>query len=225
MEDSGDKDLTTSNWTKDGEEYTRTIEYSHPVNAPLAPPMARARKEQRYRRFGDHGISIETDTYVDDVPMTDCFYVTDRLLVAATDKAVSVSAQFDIRFVKSTMFRAIIANTTRSEFLKMYHSLYEHMREKYQTPPEGEKTVVEAVAAPLPEKPPAPSLQPTLLYVLIGMVGAVFLFQLYIVMELSSMRQAFLLYQEQSNDFASAQVAEEVSKVCASIMKLHVAAD
>eukprot|EP00540_Astrosyne_radiata_P006912 CAMPEP_0116837724 /NCGR_PEP_ID=MMETSP0418-20121206/8814_1 /TAXON_ID=1158023 /ORGANISM="Astrosyne radiata, Strain 13vi08-1A" /LENGTH=465 /DNA_ID=CAMNT_0004467643 /DNA_START=1 /DNA_END=1397 /DNA_ORIENTATION=+ len=105
----------------------RTMEYSHPVNAPLAPPMARARKEQRIRRFGDKGISVETDTYVDDVPLTDCFYVRDRLLVSASEDRVEIALHFDIRFVKGTMFRAIIANTTRREFLKLYRNYYQDM--------------------------------------------------------------------------------------------------
>ena len=145
MEEEGDENLVTSPWVQQSSSSNssnnnntkadmmgtnsahkaapvqhRTIEYSHPVNAPLAPPMARARKEQRLSRYGQHGIAIETDTFVDDVPMTDCFYVTDRLLVSAKSKrTVTVTARFEIRFTKSTMFRAIIANTTRSEFLKM----------------------------------------------------------------------------------------------------------
>jgi hypothetical protein len=41
--------------------------------APLAPPMAKARKEQLYRKCGEMELSIETDTaFVQDVPMTGC---------------------------------------------------------------------------------------------------------------------------------------------------------
>mmetsp|Transcript_13200 Transcript_13200/g.23908 ORF Transcript_13200/g.23908 Transcript_13200/m.23908 type:complete len:89 (-) Transcript_13200:509-775(-) len=40
--------------------------------APLAPPMAKARKEQRYQKFGEIGLTIESDTFVQDVPMADC---------------------------------------------------------------------------------------------------------------------------------------------------------
>jgi|Transcript_13192 hypothetical protein len=59
-----------------------SLEYNHPVSAPLAllAPMAKARKEQhRYRRYGEMGsLSIETDTFVQHVPMPDCFFVTER---------------------------------------------------------------------------------------------------------------------------------------------------
>ena len=124
MESNGDKDVSVSHWNDEGSHFKRTMEYSHPINAPLAPPEARARKEQRYRRFGDFGLSIETDTFVDDVPMADCFYVTDRILVKPTANGVQLKVEFDIRFVKTTMFRSIIANTTRREFVKGFQKLF-----------------------------------------------------------------------------------------------------
>jgi len=109
MQSSGDDVLQVTEWKRDEHGvYSRMLEYNHPVNAPLAPPMAKARKEQRYRRFGQMGLSIETDTYVQDVPMADCFFVTDRILVEPTGEngtAVLILAEFDIRFIKSTMFR------------------------------------------------------------------------------------------------------------------------
>jgi len=131
MQSSGDTVLEVTPWKKEENGvYARIIEYNHPVNAPLAPPMARARKEQRYRRYGENGLSIETDTYVEDVPMADCFYVTDRVLVEPNaDGAVVVLAEFDMRFVKSTMFRALISNTTQSEFLKWFQGLEEYWAE------------------------------------------------------------------------------------------------
>jgi hypothetical protein len=118
----------------------------HPVNVPMAPPKAGARKEQTYCRYGDYGLVIETRTYVRDVPMTDCFYVVDRILVepnyrnpsdsssnkenqqdltninnhdsssTAPPPSVLVSMEFQINFVKSTMFKGIISKTTSSEF-------------------------------------------------------------------------------------------------------------
>jgi hypothetical protein len=131
----GDSNVIASHWKEqdspESGSFSRTIEYTHPINAPLAPPNAKARKEQRMRRFVNQGISIETDTYVDDVPMTDCFYVTDRILIQANeDKTVTLSAYFDIRFVKSTMFRSIITNTTRSELTKWFQNLLVMFRQK-----------------------------------------------------------------------------------------------
>eukprot|EP00536_Pseudo-nitzschia_multiseries_P014356 jgi/Psemu1/310852/fgenesh1_kg.689_\ len=97
---------------------TRTIDYTHPVNAPMAPPQARARKEQTLRHYGNkHGLVIETKTIVNDVPMTDCFYVRDVLRVERTsDDRLVLNIRFGLVFVKSTMFRSLITRTTNGEF-------------------------------------------------------------------------------------------------------------
>eukprot|EP00544_Gedaniella_sp_CCMP2646_P003295 CAMPEP_0202509612 /NCGR_PEP_ID=MMETSP1361-20130828/52862_1 /ASSEMBLY_ACC=CAM_ASM_000849 /TAXON_ID=210615 /ORGANISM="Staurosira complex sp., Strain CCMP2646" /LENGTH=192 /DNA_ID=CAMNT_0049143841 /DNA_START=319 /DNA_END=895 /DNA_ORIENTATION=- len=88
MQSLGYDILQVTEWKRDGHGvYSRMLECNHPVNAPLAllAPMANAQKEQRYRKYGEMGsLSIETDTFVQDVPMTDCFFVTDRVLVEAT---------------------------------------------------------------------------------------------------------------------------------------------
>ena len=48
--------------------------------------------------------------------MTDCFYVEELILVEAhTPKSLLLTMKFDIRFVKSTIFRRIIEGTTKSE--------------------------------------------------------------------------------------------------------------
>lgn len=124
LESRGDSDLDVSKWKKSSQnKESRVIQYKHPVNAPLAPPLAGARKEQSYKRYGDYGLCLETKTIVDDVPMADCFYVADRVCVVpkATD-AVTVTMEFDITFVKTTMFRSIIGNTTKSEFTDLFES-------------------------------------------------------------------------------------------------------
>jgi hypothetical protein len=131
LEGRGDSNLTTSVW-KDGHDcgsYSRKIHYTHPVNAPLAPPQAGDRKDQSYRRYGDHGLRIETKTHVDDVPMADCFYVADRVLVEPSQDgdSVSVTMEFSITFVKATMFKSIISKTTASEFVKVFESMANFM--------------------------------------------------------------------------------------------------
>lgn len=89
---------------------SRVVEYTHPVNVPMAPPSARAQRKQTFQRYGDHGFCIETECYVEDVPMTDCFFVKDRLLVAAKEGGkVLVTLEFELEFVKSTMYVLIFA--------------------------------------------------------------------------------------------------------------------
>ncbi len=101
----------------------RTIHYVHPINAPMAPPSAKACKTQYFQKFGPIGLCLETSTVVEDVPMTDCFVVDDRLWVYEDendDNGCVVEVTFNIRFVKTTMFRRIIENSTRSEFNKFW---------------------------------------------------------------------------------------------------------
>ena len=123
MTDNGDFDINTTPWEpKDGQPTTRTIHYTHPVNVPMAPPSANAFKTQYLHKFGECGLCLESSTIVEDVPMTDCFVVDDRLWVCKDTEngGCFVKANFQIRFVKTTMFRRIIENATRSEFEKWW---------------------------------------------------------------------------------------------------------
>ena len=112
MRDIGELDVRTSRWerpsaSKASESTSRTIQYTHPVNAPMAPPTAKARKQQVLHKFGDAGLCVETCTVVEEVPMADCFVVEDRVWVhGAKDgsEGCSVTVTFQIRFVKSTFF-------------------------------------------------------------------------------------------------------------------------
>ncbi len=120
----GDSELDVTPWQlseEDGMSLRRVVSYVHPVNAPMAPPSAAASKTQRFRRWGEHGMCIETRTEVKDVPMTDCFHVDDQILIEPTpDGGVSITSRFEIRFIKRTMFRTIITNTTKGEFISWF---------------------------------------------------------------------------------------------------------
>ena len=60
---------------------------------------------------------VETCTVVQEVPMADCFVVDDRIWVCEADGGgCTVAVTFNIRFIKSTMFRRIIENQTRKEY-------------------------------------------------------------------------------------------------------------
>jgi hypothetical protein len=151
MRDIGELNVVTTPWDltrvpaepATSESTSRTIHYTHPVNVPMAPPTAKARKQQQFYKFGNAGLWLETCTVVEDVPMTDCFVVEDRLwLHGAKDESRGcvLSVTFQIRFVKGkfysissniswqlifihhmlffkgTMFRKIIENATRKEY-------------------------------------------------------------------------------------------------------------
>ena len=138
---------------------TRIIHYTHPVNAPMAPPFAKARKQQCLHKFGNAGLCLETCTVVEEVPMADCFVVEDRLWVHSHESeedggvpsmTTHLSVTFQIRFVKGTMFRRIIENTTRGEY-KSFWNQFAGMIESLNSPSALEMEELEEVAIELEE--------------------------------------------------------------------------
>ena len=114
MRNIGELNVVTTPWDSTrtpvepaaSESSSRTIHYTHPVNVPMAPPTAKACKQQRCNKFGNAGLCLETCTVVEDVPMTDCFVVDDRLWVHANDESEGcvLFVTFQIRFVKGTVY-------------------------------------------------------------------------------------------------------------------------
>lgn len=186
MKESGDEEIQCSPWKtdEDGVTKSRTIEYTHPINAPMAPPMARARKEQSYQTFGTNGMILETKTYVADVPMTDCFYVADQILVEPVDASkVVVTMSFGLEFVKSTMFRAIIVRTTKGEFVSFMQRLTHFMSTSLG---QAASAAPFLPAAPTPE--PQPAFSGMLPIVMSSLLCIIFLLQLWIIMDLRTMK-------------------------------------
>jgi len=97
----------------------------------MAPPTARARKEQTLRVYGNHGFIVESETSVVGVPKTDCFYVKDMMRVEQEDadandssstkqqRRLLLNVTFEVVFVKSTWFEELITRTARSEIKKI----------------------------------------------------------------------------------------------------------
>jgi hypothetical protein len=150
----------------------------------MAPPKARARKEQTLRRFGKLGLVIETKTFVDDVPLTDCFYVADMIRVEATGDKVSINMRFEITFVKSTMFKSIITRTTKGEFQGFMQNFVNFMA----------KNSGNAAAMPPPEPirqetpPPTAFNSAVLQQITILLCASVMLLQVWMIMEMRAMR-------------------------------------
>jgi hypothetical protein len=197
MKDNGDAEIQCSKWTtsEDGESKSRVIEYTHPVNAPMAPPMARARKEQTYRHFGELGLVLETKTFVSDIPLTDCFYVADIIRVEPTmGGKVSISMHFDIRFVKSTMFKTIIARTTKGEFQNFMKRLVNFMAKSL-----GEEPVVVPKPQPVSAAPPAreaSSASKVVPNMTVALLVAVLLLQMWIILDMRLMKSEMLALQQ-----------------------------
>jgi hypothetical protein len=94
------------------------------LSLPPWPPMAKARKGTTLSKMWRNGI-VYRDGYNLCARCTNdrlcCIFVTDRILVESTGEngtAVLIFAELDIQFIKSTMFRSLISNATKSEFLQ-----------------------------------------------------------------------------------------------------------
>ena len=138
LQDTDNADLTTTPWEpplpqsskkqKDDTSYVREITYMHPVQKPMAPPMARSIKQQRIQHYGKNRLVIETWTTVEDVPKADCFVVQDRILVESIKDGLDFSGWFQIHFTKKTMVRSIIEKTTSREFVEFLQGFIDMVR-------------------------------------------------------------------------------------------------
>ena len=224
----GDKEVKASPWKSTNDHgrlfMNRVVRYIHPVNAPMAPPEAKARKEQTYQRFRDLGFIVETKTFVDDVPMTDCFFVKDRLVVTASKPPevgmndypgshVLVSMEFELEFVKSTMFRGIITRTTNKEVNEFGEKLISYMSKNLGVEGPGLAKSEETVA---PERVvEEPSMFPsavTMTSLTHWLLVVVIIMQLWMIMEMYSMKSAIRrLETGETQYFSDACVASQFS--------------
>lgn len=215
LESRGDSNLRESAWATEGVNLTRVINYTHPVNAPMAPPTANARKEQVYRRYGEYGLIIFTKTFVDDVPLTDCFYVADRIKAKpdGPDK-VLVTMEFEITFVKGTMFKVIITKTTSSEVSAVFQGLAAYMSKAL-----GDATPMVEQAKPLVLEAPA-AVKPagTSSNVVLVLLLVILLVQGWIIVDLRQVKAAIreLQIARESNDVLDGFTAKVAEAACPS---------
>lgn len=194
MEENGDEEIQCSQWEMEEDDegvmtQTRTIEYTHPVSAPMAPPMARARKEQSYKKYGTNGMVLLTRTYVADVPMTDCFYVKDQILAepGADQNTVVITMSFDIQFVKSNMFKAIISRTTKTEIEKFMKGLAEFMSKNLGESKDSHASALRPTE-PLSPPPSSPMASLVLPQLTVALLVCVLMLQLWIIFDVRQMK-------------------------------------
>lgn len=113
----GDVKVTTTPW-QDGR---RKITYSHPINLPGAPSTGDATKTQTITKLGNYMLCVETETWISNVPLADCFFVSDRLTAEKSSSGKTLlTVEFGLTFVKKTMFRGIISATSVRD-VKIFH--------------------------------------------------------------------------------------------------------
>ena len=133
-EHAGDFDVKETKWESlEGGDFQRQVQYKHPINVPMAPPHGSAEKTQTLKRFEDYGLCVITKAWVNDVPMTDCFYVEDCLLVSSNPEGgVYVSIRFDLCFVKSTMFKKIISMNAMKDVSKFQAGFVQYIQDRLE---------------------------------------------------------------------------------------------
>jgi hypothetical protein len=132
----GDSSVESTQWQGDTSTsgiFTkqRQLTYKHTIKipVPMAPPDGMATKFQTVQRFGDHGICLDTETWINDVPLADCFYVADRLVVASNPEGgVSLTVRCGNCFVKKTMFKKIINAASTKAVLEFHKGYIESIR-------------------------------------------------------------------------------------------------
>jgi len=137
-DESGDFNAVSTVWNKqeDGVSLERTITYTHPVQQRMAPPTAEVTKTQILRKYGAYGISILTKTVTKGVPVSDCFYVEDRLLVHRLpgENRISLSIAFDVRFVKNTLLRKIVERVTKQDVSDFHNAFSKYLEQSLNLP-------------------------------------------------------------------------------------------
>lgn len=99
----------------------------------MGPPHGQAEKTQTLTKFGHYGLCVVTHTWIHGVPLADCFYVEDCLLVKANPKGgISISIMFDICFVKRTMFKNIISMTAINDITNFFKEYVKVVQDKVQ---------------------------------------------------------------------------------------------
>ena len=97
--------------------YSRKLNFTHPVDAPIGPKETRCVKSQVLRLYSA-GLVIETTTTLLDIPYGDCFHVVDRIVVdGGGDGAekVRVWIEYEVVWQKGCMWKSIVEKRTKSE--------------------------------------------------------------------------------------------------------------
>jgi len=119
-ESVNDTNLEISEWSEMSSNLgsCREMKFLKPVNLP-GLKSTRGIKVQRYRRFGNAGLIVCSSTRLEDVPAADTFSVEDIVAVQRVDDDnVSVEITFEVKFIKSTLFKYVIESSTNTEMSK-----------------------------------------------------------------------------------------------------------
>lgn len=108
--------------------YSREMKFIKPLYVP-GLSSTRCTNVQRYRRFSEQGLVVCESTCMEDVPGASTFTVEDMIAVKTISKdKISLEINFEVRFIKSTMFRVFIEKSTGAEMQKYFIDFYAHVK-------------------------------------------------------------------------------------------------
>lgn len=125
----------------------RELKFFKPVNLP-GLKSTRGIKVQRYKRFGNIGLIVCSSTRLEDVPAADTFSVEDTISVRRVDDGhVRVEITFEIKFLKTTIFRFLIEKSTTPEMTKWLELFFEYAQQRCLDHSRRDKAVITAPLA------------------------------------------------------------------------------
>jgi hypothetical protein len=181
----------------------------------MAPPEAMAKKHQRLHKYGGFGICVDTSSRVHDVPLTDCFFLDDRLLVESTeDGGIILTLRFEIRFIKSTMFRRIIERTTKDEFLKGSSRLRQVLTQSFPEEVSSEETIIvspPALSSKILHSPRSTNPNFFGFMFITTVIFCLFLFNVFLFFELKSLERSINKIQVQISTLKESQICPKAN--------------
>lgn len=103
----------------------RQIKFNHLVSGPMGTMSASGTKYQTICVFTNVGMVMDCRTALQGVHSADCFHVDQRWLIESNfdvsrNKSITLTIKFQVRFVKKTMWRAMIEKMTKAETQKWF---------------------------------------------------------------------------------------------------------
>ncbi|KAI4364494.1 hypothetical protein MLD38_020576 [Melastoma candidum] len=123
----GDKDFKCTPWKQhDHFGHTRSVSFLHPIKIYLGARCGSCQELQKFRVFKNSNLVIQTSQKISDVPYGDYFHVEGLWDVRRDgDESCSLSVYTRVVFVKKTMFKGKIAQSTVEECREAYASWIE----------------------------------------------------------------------------------------------------
>jgi hypothetical protein len=149
----GDQNITVSKWNVTSPCHIRNISFLHPLKNSIGPTKAKTTREQKFQRFGSHGMTLGNSTVVEGIPAADCFRIEDVWIIQRDPTSscrLVLTVSFRMVFTKRTMLKSLIQRNIRQE-TKNWFKGYTTMLQ--QVLASSQKSSIGGVPPPAPQAP------------------------------------------------------------------------